>query len=131
MAMTAANSRRMALLTVAAPLVTAACASDGPSRELEQMIAHASTAIQVSATSDAKRHAAAELALAEEKLAAARRAGNAGEEKEANRLLAEALVNLELARAKAESERVRSELQRMEAAVGNAGEGVNTDQRPR
>ena len=94
------------------------CASDGADqRYVGTAMTRASTAIAVASTEDVSRFAAAELAIAREKLAAARQSARAGNYAAADRLVSESLVNVQLATAKADAARVRAELQRLRASL--------------
>ena len=67
------------------------------------------------------RYAAAELAIAEERLVRARNAARVEEFEAADRLISESLVNVQLATAKAEAARIRAELDRLNEPPAGGG----------
>lgn len=109
----------------------AGCASDEPPRSTREMLAHAAVAVDVATTRDMREHAAPELAIAGEKLAAARQAARTGDVLEADRLIAETLVNIELAKAKTEAARVAAELARQGGNVAQTPADANAPSRSR
>lgn len=103
-------------------LILAACHTDRQAAETAGMLGRAATALDVARTEETKRYAAAELAIAEEKLAQARNAARQEEFDTAERLVSESLVNVHLATSKAEAARIRAELERRKASPAAAGE---------
>jgi hypothetical protein len=89
-------------------------------------LSRTATAIEIANTAEMERYAASELAIAREKLAAARDAAGAEAYANADRLISEALVNVQLATAKADAARRRAELERMKAASSDRPEGAET-----
>ena len=85
------------------------------------MLGRASTALDVAKTDETKRYAAAELAIAEERLVRARNAARVEEFEAADRLISESLVNVQLATAKAEAARIRAELDRLNEPPAGGG----------
>lgn len=88
-----------------------ACGSDKRAPIIRESISRAKLAVDVAKSSDTRRHAAAELALAEDKIVASGRAVERKEYEEADRLLAEAVINLELARAKSSAAEAKARLE--------------------
>jgi hypothetical protein len=107
----------LALLTVAG------CHTAREAGETAGKLGRASTALDVAKTDDTRRFAAAELAIAEEKLAQARNAAREEEFDAADRLISESLVNVQLATTKAEAARIRAEAERLKqpSAAGAVG----------
>ena len=107
-----------------AVLAVGGCHTARQASETAGMLGRASTALDVAKTAETKRYAAAELAIAEEKLAQARNAAREEEYEAADRLISESLVNVQLATSKAEAARIRAELERLKASpTGGAGGG--------
>ena len=96
-----------------AVLAVAGCDTARQAAETAGMLGRASTALDVAKTDETRRYAAAELAIAEEKLVRARNAARVEEFEAADRLISESLVNVQLATAKAEAARIRAELDRL------------------
>lgn len=114
-----------------AALVLAVLAANGcdtamEAREIEGTLGRASTAVDVANTAETKHYAAAELAIANEKLAQARNAARAEEYELADRLISESLVNVQLAATKAEALRIREQVERMKALPAGAPGGGRT-----
>jgi hypothetical protein len=107
-----------------AVLAVGGCGTARQAGDTAGMLGRASTALDVAKTAETKRYAAAELAIAEEKLAQARNAAREEEYKAADRLISESLVNVQLATSKAEAARIQAELERLkESPTGGAGGG--------
>lgn len=125
--MNATNHSRRAVLAavIIGMLPFGGCAWwDGTERHnIETAISRASRAIAVANTEEAGRYAASELAIAQEKLDAARQAARAQEYVAADRLISESLVNIQLATAKADAARVQAELERRKASLPPADAG--------
>jgi formate-dependent phosphoribosylglycinamide formyltransferase (GAR transformylase) len=85
-------------------------------RNFEAAMSRASTALAVASTEEARSHAGSELVIAQEKLAAARQTASGGDYAAADRLIAESLVNIQLAAAKVDAARRQDELQQMKAS---------------
>jgi len=119
--------RRPALAAMAAVVLgLGACAwgSGDKERATGASLARTATAIEIANTAEMERYAASELAIAREKLAAARDAAGAEAYAEADRLISEALVNVHLATARADAARRRAELERMKAASSESPDGA-------
>jgi len=98
----------------AAALVLAACATlPAPTEQL----AASRTAIQSAEVAGADQSATVELSQARDKLAAAQTAVNAGDNDRARRLADQALVDAQLAQAKASTTRARESVVQAEAAL--------------
>lgn len=125
----AANGARLRPRPALAVLFLALLAAGGchtarEAREIEGTLRRASTSVDIANTEETKRYAAAELAIADEKLAQARNAARAKEYELADRLVSESLVNVHLATTKAEAARIRAEVERMQAPrAGAPGDG--------
>lgn len=125
------HSRRStpAVLVSGFILLTGCAWWDGNDQQnFETAISRVSTTLVVASTEETSRHAALELAIARDKLAAARQTASAGDYEAADRLLSESLVNIQLAAAKADAARVQEELERMKApphAPARAGDGAS------
>jgi hypothetical protein len=104
--------RHAAAVVLSAGLLSA-CGSDREAREVDRMLSRVTIAVDVAKSQEVKRYAASELGVAEEKLARAQRAARQKEYEEADRLISESLVNLNLATAKADAARVRGEVDRL------------------
>lgn len=102
--------RSVAPVMLAGLFILSGCGSDAQERAVLQSLNQTRLAIDVARSSDAKGYAAAELAIATEKLQAADAASQREEYAEAERLLAEAMVNIELAQAKASAARAKERL---------------------
>ncbi|MPY68690.1 MAG: DUF4398 domain-containing protein [Alphaproteobacteria bacterium] len=119
--------RRPALAAVAAVVLgLSGCAwgSGDEERATGARLARAATAIEIADTAEMQRLAASELAIAREKLAAARHAAGAEAFADADRLISEALVNVHLATAKADAARRQAELERVKAASSDRPDGT-------
>lgn len=104
-----------------AVLAVAGCDTARQAAETAGMLGRASTALDVAKTDETRRYAAAELAIAEEKLVRARNAARVEEFEAADRLISESLVNVQLATAKAEAARIRAELDRLNEPPAGGG----------
>lgn len=89
--------------------VLMACSTGDSKKTFDEAMARAAVTAEVTDTRDTRKYAPAELAIANEKLVAARQAAQSGDQREADRMLAEALVNIELAKAKTAAGRVKAE----------------------
>jgi hypothetical protein len=121
--------RRPALAAMAAVVLgLGACAwgSGDEERATGTRLSRVATAIEIADTAEMERLAPSELAIAREKLAAARDAAGAEAFADADRLISEALVNVQLATAKADAARRRAELERMKAASSDRPDGAET-----
>lgn len=94
--------------TVCMGLILGGCSTNERGKALNESLARASLSIDVARATPAQTYAAGELAIAEEKLLAAREAAGRSEYDLSERLLAEAMINLELARAKGAAGAARS-----------------------
>lgn len=99
-------------------LATVGCSSDKRAHDAAQSLARARLAIEVTKSSDATHYAQGELAVAGEKLAEAREASAQGNYKKAHWLISEALVNVDLARAKVDAELSKTALSQAKKAAG-------------
>lgn len=117
----AAAARPWPAALLLAVLAVAGCHTARQAAETAGMLGRASTALDVAKTDETKRYAAAELAIAEEKLVRARNAARVEEFEAADRLISESLVNVQLATAKAEAARIRAELDRLNEPPAGGG----------
>ncbi len=108
-------------------LALAACGSDERAQQIAQSLTRAQLAIDVTKSSDAQHYARDEVLAAEGKLAESRAASQHGDYTKADRLLAEALVNIDLARAKVDDGRAKARLERTQKS-GNASSGNTAEQ---
>jgi DNA mismatch repair ATPase MutS len=84
------------------------------------MLSRTATAVDVAKSQETKRYASNELAAAEERLMRARGAAQAKEYELADRLIAETLVNINLASAKAAAARAREQVDQIKVSPDDA-----------
>jgi hypothetical protein len=125
----AMNSHRyMGYPGLAVTLLVAACASIPPPNE---QLAASRAAIESAEVAGANKTAPVELAQARDKLSAAQLAVNNRDNDVARRLAEEALVDAQLAQAKASTARSREGLEQTDNAVRNLREEANRPTAPR
>jgi hypothetical protein len=118
---TSTRIRPAAATLLLAVLAIGGCHTARQAAETAGMLGRASTALDVAKTGEAKRSAAAEISIAEEKHAQARNAMREEEFDAADRLISESLINVQLATAKAEAARIRTELDRSNRPSAGGG----------
>jgi hypothetical protein len=103
-----------------AVLALSGCGGKKEARGMAGMLSRTATAVDVAKSQETKRYASNELAAAEERLMRARGAAQAKEYELADRLIAETLVNINLASAKAAAARAREQVDQIKVSPDDA-----------